>query len=285
MRDGYVANTFEYKGFTVKIIPDSDAEEPDYGDAEIFISAESKGCSYNSYRIGRKDCRDGECHLPWGEGKWGTYGEEGPEEAEEGESEAWDLYVEWREQFDPSYVVYPIHCGNAHGPGSFQIWEVDASEDPDRIEGYVFIKVPVGDLERLADTRDLEKMKDGIIEMYEQWSNGDVYGYVIEDSDGEEVEDGSCWGYYGTDDCESEAKSVIDHWGDRYKKKVTLVVLKKDWTWEYRTVEVPLFVGDDHVVEWAREHLGISEEDDVQELHQAADQQVLFADLQEQETA
>ena len=284
MSEEYVANTFEYKGFTVEIIQDSDAEEPDYGEDEIFISASRHGSSYDSYQIGRKNCQSGECHLLWGEGKWGTYGDAVPEEVEEGESEAWDLYAEWKDQFDPSYVVYPIHCGNAHGPGSFQIWEVDASQDPDRIEGYVFIKVPVGDLERLADTRDLEKMKDGIIERYEQWSNGDVYGYVIEDSDGKEIEDGSCWGYYGMEDCESEAESAIDGWENRYKKKVTLVVLKKDWTWGYRTAEVPLFVGDKHVVEWAREHLGISEEDDVQELHQAFNQQVLFADFKERGT-
>lgn len=31
--------------------------------------------------------------------------------------------------------------------------------------------------------------------LYEAWAVGDVYGYVIEDSDGDEL--GSCWGFYG----------------------------------------------------------------------------------------
>lgn len=33
------------------------------------------------------------------------------------------------------------------------------------------------------------------VETYDQYLRGDVYGYVIEDEDGEEIE--SCWGYFG----------------------------------------------------------------------------------------
>jgi hypothetical protein len=32
------------------------------------------------------------------------------------------------------------------------------------------------------------------IEIYSQYVNGDVYGYVVEDANGEEID--SCWGYY-----------------------------------------------------------------------------------------
>lgn len=44
----------------------------------------------------------------------------------------------------------------------------------------------------------------GEIETFNQYLSGDIYGYVI--NDGEE----SCWGYYGIEDCISEAKSVVD---------------------------------------------------------------------------
>lgn len=35
------------------------------------------------------------------------------------------------------------------------------------------------------------------IEEYSNYLNGEVYGYVLTDSDGEEID--SCWGYYGSD--------------------------------------------------------------------------------------
>lgn len=63
-----------------------------------------------------------------------------------------------------------------------------------------------GDLE--AITKDLEATAD----LYGSWAWGDVYGYVIEkpifDDDGdivdwEEIEDGSCWGFYGDDHTKS----------------------------------------------------------------------------------
>jgi len=51
---------------------------------------------------------------------------------------------------------------------------------------------------------------EGEIETYDQYLRGDVYGFVIEDSEGEEVD--SCWGYYGdyNDYLLSECKGTID---------------------------------------------------------------------------
>lgn len=53
----------------------------------------------------------------------------------------------------------------------------------------------------------LEKYMRDEVETYDQYLTGDVYGYVITDDNGEEVD--SCWGFYGHDYCEQEAKSVI----------------------------------------------------------------------------
>lgn len=41
------------------------------------------------------------------------------------------------------------------------------------------------------------------VETYTQWCNGETYGYVITDSEGEET--GSCFGFIGTDHLVSEA--------------------------------------------------------------------------------
>lgn len=61
-------------------------------------------------------------------------------------------------------------------------------------------------------------MLEAEVEEYDQYLTGDVHGYIIEeffvDEDGEEeiVDENydSCWGYYGYEYCESEAKSIVE---------------------------------------------------------------------------
>ncbi len=48
------------------------------------------------------------------------------------------------------------------------------------------------------------KIAQGEVETYDQYLRGEVYGYKI-DGDGD-----SCWGFYGQEECISEAKSIID---------------------------------------------------------------------------
>lgn len=41
------------------------------------------------------------------------------------------------------------------------------------------------------------------VEIYDQYLTGDVYGYMVEDNDGEDID--SCWGFYGIEVCKQEA--------------------------------------------------------------------------------
>lgn len=45
------------------------------------------------------------------------------------------------------------------------------------------------------------------VKTYDQYLTGDVYGFVIEDMDGE---GDSCWGFFGMDDCIESAKMEVD---------------------------------------------------------------------------
>lgn len=50
----------------------------------------------------------------------------------------------------------------------------------------------------------------GQVETFDQYLRGDVYGYIITDKDGDEVD--SCWGFYGIECAEEEARSALNYW-------------------------------------------------------------------------
>lgn len=67
-----------------------------------------------------------------------------------------------------------------------------------------------------------EKYLKSEVETYDQYLTGDVYGYVIEDKEGEELD--SCWGFYGEEYCLEEAKSIADwHANDIAEKKAAFL--------------------------------------------------------------
>lgn len=45
------------------------------------------------------------------------------------------------------------------------------------------------------------------VEAYDQFLRGDVWGFVIEDENGEHID--SCWGFFGEDYCREQGESVL----------------------------------------------------------------------------
>lgn len=93
-----------------------------------------------------------------------------------------------------------------------------------RFDSVVFAGVWLPDAATLASARNyggftrrmfMRKRARQACDAYTQWSNGEVYGYQIErltvcpecGQEGAEAVD-SCWGFYGLDDCRSEAESA-----------------------------------------------------------------------------
>lgn len=50
------------------------------------------------------------------------------------------------------------------------------------------------------------------VETYDQYLTGDVYGYIVEDEDGREVD--SCWGYYGEEYAKEEGEAVLKYYNE-----------------------------------------------------------------------
>tara|TARA_Y100000034_G_scaffold131848_1_gene193493 strand:- start:549 stop:1418 length:870 start_codon:yes stop_codon:yes gene_type:complete len=262
----YELDSIEYKGFTIRIVNDESPDEPDWGDPDFFLT-----CLNKKYRFGRAAETNPEDHMDWGEGPWGEWNEllaqHGVKTPPESwnttvggtdKSEAYDLYQQWQGEYDNTYLVWPFRCGDAHGAGSFTIWVMDKDEEcHDRAHGWVYVKHPGTPLEELANLHfDAEKIRDGLIETYQQWANGDVWGYIIQNSDGEDVEDGSCWGYYGSDDCIEQAKVAADCivGSTRKVRFILLSVLAKANSWEYLTLPIPVAVGNAEAAQWVMDN-------------------------------
>jgi len=62
----------------------------------------------------------------------------------------------------------------------------------------------------------VEKRLEGEVKDYSDYLSGDVYGYVVEDAAGNDLD--SCWGYYGFDYCVQEAKSMADWHAEKFKE-------------------------------------------------------------------
>ena len=66
----------------------------------------------------------------------------------------------------------------------------------------------------------LEKVEEILVnevKTYDQYLTGDVWGYIIEDDDGEHLD--SCWGFFGHDYCEQEAQEMVDYLEKQEKER------------------------------------------------------------------
>ena len=87
-----------------------------------------------------------------------------------------------------------------------------------------------------------ENVEAGLIEevkTYSQFLSGDVWGYVIKDSDGSVLD--SCCSFYGHDDCETEAKSAL-----AFCEKEAAEKAKKDKEEAYRLKQRILDAASNH---------------------------------------
>lgn len=174
-----IAETFEHNGYTVKLIQDEDAFNPrkEYDNAGTFV------CFHGRYDLGDSD--------------------HGYQK---------DDFNGWKELYDRivkdhrSAVILPLglidHSGISIYCGDGAHWCDPGGWDSGQI-GFAFISRATA-IEEWAGkgkrvTKQVreasEKRLRGEIETYDQYLTGDVYGFVIETPDGEEID--SCWGHFG----------------------------------------------------------------------------------------
>jgi hypothetical protein len=123
------------------------------------------------------------------------------------------LKKRYEQVFNDNYVLLPLYMYD-HGNVSLSTGSFSCPWDSGQV-GYVYVSkedviTEYGDW--TAETvAKATKCLEGEVETYSQYINGDVYGYIIKNEELEEIDDGSCWGFYDDEYCEQEAKRVVDH--------------------------------------------------------------------------
>jgi len=140
------------------------------------------------------------CHTCAGTGKRLVYlnalGKEDKEEAKkELQKDGWVFPLR-------SY----IHSGVALAVGSGPMgYPFDCPWDSGQI-GVVLVKKDRG----FRTKKKAEKAAEQHVETWNQYLSGDVYGYMVKDKEGNELD--SCWGFYGIEYVKAEGKRQAEWW-------------------------------------------------------------------------
>jgi len=180
--------SIEYKGYTIKIIPDDDSESPrDWDNLGIMV------CQHKKYNLGDTDH---EINLD--------------------NCRCWDDVVNAIRMQD-GFSLIPLymldHSGLAIRAGQ-GFSDVDSHGWDWGQIGFIFTTheklkelFPVDfDEPDVLKTIESELMRE--VEVYNTFISGEVVGYTIEIED--EIVD-SCWSFYSVTDAIKEAKSVVDY--------------------------------------------------------------------------
>jgi hypothetical protein len=175
--------TFQHNGFTVKLCLDPCPENP----RKVFDHMATLYCCHRGYDLG--DTTPAWRNEPLSK-----------EEIIEREGAGQVLAIL------PLYVYE--HGGITMSAGGFS----DRWDSGQVGWGYVTREgaEKMGCIGETYDTAFFERAIKGEVEEYDHYLTGQVYGYVVEDAEGDELE--SCWGFYGDlDYVRSEARSAAEH--------------------------------------------------------------------------
>jgi hypothetical protein len=186
---GFVVKEEEYKGYKIRVVVDDDPMNP----RREFDGFWKMVCFHKKYDLGDKhDYREGD-YSGWK-----------------------DLLKGIEEKEGKLAVVLPLylfdHSGLAMSTGSGTFRAVDSVGWDWGQVGWIYATEGGALKEFGRDEEAVRKCLENEVELYDQYLRGEVYGYVVEDREGEHVD--SCWGFYG--DWEKsvlmdDARGVIDY--------------------------------------------------------------------------
>jgi hypothetical protein len=219
-------STYEetYKGFTIKILPDNDSGNSprDWDNAGKMV------CWHRRYNLGDEQPRENPSewllNLLQSELDYDSLAYQRAENME---------IPELLTELEKFYIFLPLnlydHSGISISTSSFIGRAQHAEWDSGQV-GWIYIskKDAVKEWGSKLFTKIVEqkavKYLQGEVKTYDDYLTGNVYGYIVEDKDGERVD--SCWGFYpeendktGYDYCLAEAREHVDWEVEQAKQK------------------------------------------------------------------
>lgn len=186
--------TIEYKGYTIKIKPDTDPESPRAWD-NMGIMA----CKHSRYDLGDVSEKLPEFYTD--------------EQGHEQYFNAWSEVREWLIREKDIAIILPLGLYD-HSGISMYIGSQHDKWDGGQV-GFIYVtKAKLREeygVKRI--TKEIyakaEQILRSEVEVYDNFLTGQVFGYVIDSKDEKNID--SCWGFNGgVDDCMNEAKGVVD---------------------------------------------------------------------------
>lgn len=209
----------EATGLILKIIADFDPLNPrvDYDEASTMV------CDHRNYNLGDEDGHDKARSAIRNSRDYREAWEDWDKEDHLDFSHGPDLYKAIKRCSDiitlPLYLYdhsgitircNPFSCPWDSGQVGFAFMAYSTIR-----ESFMCKRVTPSILERAYELIKSE------VRVYDMYLTGDVWGYVIETQEGDEVD--SCWGFFGSEEVEKEAESVYKHYINQQEKDNALL--------------------------------------------------------------
>jgi hypothetical protein len=190
----HLLETIEGKhGIKAEIYPDNDPENP----REAWDNFGNMICFHTRYKLGDKH------------------------ELKSDSFNSWDEIKDYLVKENKAEIILPLylydHSGLRIKVGSFRgLLPQGHAEFDSGIVGFIYCTKDEARKNYPKNRyylKEAENLLKSEVETYDQYLSGQVYGYIIKDKNDEELD--SCWGFFGYDYIQKEAKELIKH----YEKK------------------------------------------------------------------
>ena len=213
----------EYKGLNIYIIPDDDPQscnpmEWDNLGRQVYWHRRMNlgHCHEITNKMSQEDWLRWQVGEHLGVNNWDVYSEKYEKFENMNLEELW-------EEFDKYNLSIPVHAYE-HGGITISSSGRRAGWDSFDSGQLGFVYVSHEDIIKEYGSLDLERAEKclrGEVETYDDYLTGQVYGYIIEDENDEELD--SCWGFLGDYKyCLDEAESAADYWAEQKEKELKL---------------------------------------------------------------
>lgn len=193
-----IYETHEYKGYKIEIHRDDDPLNPrtDHDNAGTMC------CEHRRYDLGDGGIRllyDALCEDPRYNDLYLSLPDD---EREPFEDDDIPKMLEQAEKW--GYTVLPLYLYD-HSGITMSCAPFSCPWDSGQV-GVIFMSPQTAAKEGIKDPAGSLK---GEVEVYDQYLTGDVYGYIVKDDEGEELD--SCWGFFGDEEyVKKEAESIVE---------------------------------------------------------------------------